>query len=409
MGKHIYIINNSSTAAQYGVGTHIQQLISVLKQHDDLKLTIVKVCANVEEFSIETINEVRYLLIPNIDQDKQKFCYDRYCRNVSYLIEEYIDVADTTIFHLHYFQDLMIVEALKKRDIACEVCFTVHYLRWCLALKGNRTYLQYILSQKEKEITPKEKKILDAFTIEKKLFDYVDEIICLSKSTREILLNEYHIPEVKLNYIANGLSDDIDLKDHITLRKELFIDEKEYVILFVGRLDDNKGIEQLLKAFRMVLNKMKTVRLLIVGDGKYDPYLALCKSMWAKVSFVGRVGKEQLNDLYSIADLGVIASYTEQCSYVIIEMMMRKIPLIVTSVAGVNEMVGSHYPFKIDVSEEKICCVDADKLAEQIVRVLGANPHEKSAIGKLLYERYRRLYDFHLFKDRMLNLYLNRL
>lgn len=407
--KHIYLINNGSRAAQYGVGTHIVQLENVLSKNNDLKLTIVRVCANVEEFSIEMVNNVRYILIPNVAQDEEPFCYDRYCMNASYLLEEYIDIADSTIFHLHYFQDVMIVKALRERHIACAVCFTVHYLRWCLSLKGNRTYLQYILSREENEIVPKEKDVLDAFAVEKKLFDYVDEIICLSKSTREILLNEYNIPLVKLNYIANGLPDEVEPKENKTLRKELFLDEKEFVILFVGRLDNNKGIEALLIAFRMVLNKMQAVRLLIVGDGKYDPYLALCKGMWAKVSFVGRVGKEQLNDLYSIADLGVIASYTEQCSYVAIEMMMRKIPLIATSVDGVDEMVGSRYPYKINVPEDRICCVDAEELAKQMVRVLGLDRCGKETLGRLLYGRYRLMYGFLLFKDKMLNLYLNRL
>ena len=134
----------------------------------------------------------------------------------------------------------------------------------------------------------------------------------------------------------------------------------------------------------MVQDKIQNVRLDIVGDGEFATYLKLCERIWHKVSFVGRVEKDKLDCIYSMADLGVIASYTEQCSYVMIEMMMRGIPLVATSVAGVNEMVGSSYPFRVNISQEEICSINVEILAQQMITALSLNLLEKKIL-KIIY------------------------
>lgn len=404
--RNIYIVNNSSVASQYGVGTYVEQLTKVVRERADLNLTIVQICANVENIEMRTNNGIRQFLIPSVDVQDNSFLYERYCRNISYILQEYIDLFNINVFHLNFYQDVAIVRSLRSRQIRCVVCFTVHYLNWCFVLKGNRTYFHFILSQDATKRSLKEIDVFDAFTVEKEMFNYVDYVICLSKSTKEILINDYQVPIAKLKYIANGLPHKLSVQDN-ECEKEPVLGKKEILILFVGRLDHNKGIEELLRAFRIVQDKIQNVRLVIVGDGEFATYLKLCERIWHKVSFVGRVEKDKLDCIYSMADLGVIASYTEQCSYVMIEMMMRGIPLVATSVAGVNEMVGPSYPFRVNISQEEICSINVEILAQQMITALSLNLLEKKSVKDYLVNRYIQLYGFDLFRNKMLDFYLN--
>ena len=145
--RNIYIVNNSSVASQYGVGTYVEQLTKVVRERADLNLTIVQICANVENIEMRTNNGIRQFLIPSVDVQDNSFLYERYCRNISYILQEYIDLFNINVFHLNFYQDVAIVRSLRSRQIRCVVCFTVHYLNWCFVLKGNRTYFHFILSQ----------------------------------------------------------------------------------------------------------------------------------------------------------------------------------------------------------------------------------------------------------------------
>ncbi|WP_032559999.1 glycosyltransferase, partial [Bacteroides fragilis] len=55
--------------------------------------------------------------------------------------------------------------------------------------------------------------------------------------------------------------------------------------------------------------------------------------------FIGKISKQKLYEFYQIADVGVMPSFHEQCSYVAIEMMMHGLPLIITNTTGLSEMI----------------------------------------------------------------------
>lgn len=72
--RNIYIVNNSSVASQYGVGTYVEQLTKVVRERADLNLTIVQICANVENIEMRTNNGIRLFLIPSVDVQDNSFC-----------------------------------------------------------------------------------------------------------------------------------------------------------------------------------------------------------------------------------------------------------------------------------------------------------------------------------------------
>lgn len=104
-------------------------------------------------------------------------------------------------------------------------------------------------------------------------------------------------------------------------------------------MDECKGIYFLLDAFSEVIKQYNNVRLLIIGDGNINKCFEYCKDIWSKVTFTGFIQKEQLINFYQIADLGIVPSIYDHCPYSILEMISFKIPLILSNIEGLNEML----------------------------------------------------------------------
>lgn len=114
------------------------------------------------------------------------------------------------------------------------------------------------------------------------------------------------------------------------------------ILLFVGRLDERKGILFLLKAFRRVQEKVGNVRLVIVGDG---PLMSSARDFVArhkldKVKFVGFVGEKELPRFYAEADIHCSpAIYGESFGIVLLEAMASGLPVVAFANAGYKEVL----------------------------------------------------------------------
>ena len=71
----------------------------------------------------------------------------------------------------------------------------------------------------------------------------------------------------------------------------------------------------------------------------HDPSIfELNRQFAAKISYTGPIDKKELRRWYRIADVGVIPSFSEQCSYAGIEMMMHGLPIVASDGFGVRNM-----------------------------------------------------------------------
>ena len=208
--------------------------------------------------------------------------------------------------------------------------------------------------------------ILDNFHIEQSFLRLADEVIVLSQKTKELIKNTYNIADDKLWLIYNGLKD-------IDLQKFGRSTQKQNV-LYVGRLDDNKGLGYLIKAFEIISQMFEEATLVIAGDGDFQKYLSESRNLKCRVSFLGRISHDDLEEVYSNAYIGVIPSFNEQCSYTVIEMMRRGIPIIGTNSTGLSEMFSDFPELRVHIDEtnfreeefitqlvEKIKCLFLDK------------------------------------------------
>lgn len=340
--RHIYLINSDSRAAQYGIGTYIIQVINCLSSIDSLRLTVVSMNSEDGILTEKKDNNVRYLTFSKVYDWRSEKEIQRYYRSVAFLLALYVDSSEDNVFHFNYLHHEPLVDLLKKIYPTSQFVLTLHYLNWCFTLKGNIKRLQTVLDKAENDRTEEEKYIYDEYKQEVSLYRKVDRIICLAQYTKMLLNEFYGIEECKLTLIYNGLIDQaifLDEVERMQRKRDLFFGEGEKLILFVGRLDDIKGVDYLIEAFAKVIKKSSNTRLLIVGDGNYSRYLQMSADIWSRITFIGKISKQKLYEFYQIADVGVMPSFHEQCSYAAIEMMMHGLPLIITNTTGLSEMI----------------------------------------------------------------------
>ena len=90
----------------------------------------------------------------------------------------------------------------------------------------------------------------------KNVFEQVDKIICLSNSTQNLLSKIYDLPINKFCILYNGLKDEsilLNSDKRLNLKKNFLFSKEEKIILFVGRLDEIKGLGELIFTFKKLL------------------------------------------------------------------------------------------------------------------------------------------------------------
>lgn len=400
--KHIYIFDKNSIASIYGIGTYQKQLIWALAGLPNYSINYVNLRSDEMEFSVENKNECRYFTIPN-DYVVSKKNEERYYVRVFFLLLPYltIDDRDVSIFHFNYKDFLHIIPLIKQYIPRSKVVVTIHSQTWVFACNGNLNCFRNIKEKDAFLLSENEQSIKKSFEDEKRLYQAVDKIISLSNFTKLLLISDYQIDPSVVIHLRNGLKDEyIELCEEKKkrIRKELGIPETEKVILFVGRIDTLKGINFLIESFKQVLEQQPESHLFLVGDGNLSDYLRHILGYWNKITFTGYLDKKYLFQFYQIADLGILPSFHEQCSYVAIEMLMFNLPLLITNASGVDEMLEEVDKIEIK-EEERSISISVERMTDLIVSLLQAPK------TNLYRETYLRKYEGSIFARYMKFLY----
>jgi glycosyltransferase len=412
--KHLYLFNTQSIAAEYGIGAYIRQLTACLAGNDILKYTLVQLDSNEKEVKAEydESEKIRTIFIPRINYYNNEQNRKRYYRNLMYVLRLYISDFEENIFHFNYMDEVFFPELLKKQYPQSRLILTVHYIDWCFTLKGNAAQFNKIINFGEINPNTKEEQTYKEYVNNKQLFSIIDNIICLSLYTQQFIVDHYTVPKEKTSVIYNGLEDcavRLSLERLKVAKESLFLQSNEKIILFAGRLAEIKGLTPLIKAFRLVLADYPKVHLIIAGNGSYDFVLKECSDLWKKITFTGKIDKEKLYGLYRIADIGVLPSFHEQCSYTAIEMMMHGLPLIGTDSTGLNEMIengNNGYKIQLDYTEDNTYLSEKE-LSKIILQLLNADSQLISLIRKQSREMYEKRYSLEIMKQKMISFYLS--
>lgn len=120
--------------------------------------------------------------------------------------------------------------------------------------------------------------------------------------------------------------------------------EDKFTFLFVGRIVRDKGINELVEAFKQLRERQKNVRLLLVGgfEDKLDPisedtraYIGICPA----IEYLGLQSGSELLACYAASDCFVFPSYREGFPNTVLEAGAMELPSIVTDINGSKEIV----------------------------------------------------------------------
>lgn len=374
-----FVILNNCNGSQYGIGTYVKQIFEGLKQRN-YSLSVIEMSAAVKEFvHLKGRSGISTYKIPVLNIDMEA-----YCRLASYLLIQSIPKSEKMVFHFNFIHHEPLMHHLREHYSGCRIIFTVHYLGWCFNLNGNYLRFKRIINSRNLK-NQKTDDVLLSFNKEKIAFNSSDEVVVLSEKTRTVLINDYKVPHDKVHLIRNGLS----RKVANTSISKLRATTDEQRILFVGRLDEQKGLKMVLKAFHIVADKQPSAKLYIIGNGDFNSFLPLCEEFRNRIIFTGKLSCHALNKIYDTATLGLLPSYHEQCSYTVIEMMKYGIPLI-TSDRMENLMDNSEcvvsIPYVDKINTEKVSM----QLSEKILAILTDKDkrQELSDMAKKVFENF---------------------
>ena len=211
-------------------------------------------------------------------------------------------------------------------------------------------------------------------------------------TANKLLYSFYGIPDEKLFPFAYswGYSNYLKLSDELKshrqqYRQEMGISDDRTVILFCGRLSPEKGLLNLIEAYRRV-SSSKTA-LIFVGDGGQRATLENLVSEYQleSVYFAGFQDRNNVLKYYAMADLLVMPSFRETWGIAVNEGLCFGLPAIVSEEvgAGVDLVVPNEngYSFPAAVTDE---------LANRMQQFIDLSPGEKRRMGERSQEMMRQ-------------------
>lgn len=252
----------------------------------------------------------------------------------------------------------------------------------------------------------------------KHLLIWMDRLLCYcatniypeGQGVRNDLV-KYNITKKPLKILANGNVNGIDLtffdpsifseEDKLSLKEKLAILPDDFVFIFIGRLVKDKGINELIHAFKKLSSSK--AKLLLVGSlepdhGLEDNTLHEIKNNPDIIS----VGFQKDVRLFlAISDALVFPSYREGFPNVVMQAGAMGLPSIVTDINGSNEIIihnenGIIIPPKNDLFlYESMVMVSKDHaLREKLkrnARQMIADRYQQSVVLNALLEEYKNL------------------
>lgn len=229
------------------------------------------------------------------------------------------------------------------------------------------------------------------------LYDAADQIICVSdfitKEVKSIVPNDKKCITVHNGIDLNAFSPN---RESSIFRKDIGLNEDDFVLLFSGRINREKGISELLDAF-LSLKELSNIKLLVIGSSFYggsnteDLFINSLKEktdcISNRIHFTGFIPYNKMPDYLSLADVSVIPSiWDDPFPTTVLEAQAMGLPIITTRRGGIPEEVSEENAILLETDERFV-----DNLANAILD-LYQHPEKREAMAKASLER-SKLFD----------------
>ncbi len=353
---HNILITVPKLSGQGGVSNFWNSLFTVLNRYKS---------ANFTPFEIG--GHGKNILGPIQDQlsfhKRLKKEYDLYLLNPSLLVKS-------------FFRDGFFAKQLVKKKLP----FVVFFHGWD--------------SDFQKKIDTKHKKFFQ------NSFAHAKKIFVLSPEFKEKL----HEWGYKGEVIVQTTTVDASLVNNFSLmekREKKKITNEPIKLLFLSRLVKEKGIFELIDAFKNLSKKREDIELIIAGDGEAFSAVQERLKNQKNIKLTGFVEGEEKIELFKTSDLYLLPSYTEGLPVSVLEAMLFGLPILTTNVGGLktffkNEEMGYFINTKETKDiEEKIELLLSNKKKMEEISTFNYNYAQKyltnEIVAKELYQHLKEL------------------
>lgn len=418
MSYDVFFIESMSNGTKHGIGTYATNLLPTLSGIDsNLNLYYIKIFFT-KKPSVKKVNNNENFTTIEINFSEQKLenkeeivIQPIVVRHLLCIISPYFKQNRVTIFHLNSALHYPFISILKEYNF--KVIYTQHVSLWRVFYNNNIEKFKADWGSRNNE-KGKNSTYLNSIEVEKKVFDLSDKIICLTKDSSQFAETYFHTDNAKISIIQNGIhinKGNSSFSDRETkrtvLKAKLGFNHSDFIFLFVGRLTPQKGINALIKSFITLVQATGNpdFRLLIVGSGNTEEYISMTSEICGKVSFTGYLNSEKMEQFYAIADVGVLPSCTEQSSFVALEMLSNKIPLVTSDISAFE------YPFEhakniLKIKTDKYGNVDITDLTNCLLN-LYKNHELKDSLSKNGYNLAMEYFTNTIMASKTIDVYKN--
>lgn len=195
------------------------------------------------------------------------------------------------------------------------------------------------------------------------------KIVCVSPSVAKRSLEDKLNPASKqvvlLNGTCNGIDverfsvDSVDKQRLMSLREKLGVSESDFVIGFTGRLVKDKGIIELVRAYKALNKEHKNVKLMLVGmleirDALPEDVVKVIREDEGIIK-TGYVNYTEIEYYYALMDVFVLPSYREGFPTSVLEASAMNLPVITTRATGcIDSVIDSETGFFVNHDDKEL-------------------------------------------------------
>ena len=349
----IGILTDAYKPTTSGVVTSINMVEKEMKKRGH-EVYVFAPTKNIQPNDDQTLYMVRS--IPLLIAKEYKFRIAAfYSREVAKKVKELgIDVVHTQDeFSLGIFGKIM------SRKMNIPFIHTYHtmweeYIHYISPIKGNHNSLKKIA-----------RKLSRAFVRK------ADCVIAPSNKTASYLKNECAIKNKPIYIVPTGIDVEPFKKENFTqeekdaLKESIGVFKDEKVILFLGRIADEKSIDVLIDQMPEIFNEYSKAKFVIVGYGPQEEQLksqVKKLNLQDKIIFTGKIPWKDVPRYYNMADVFVNASLTETQGLTFIEAMASSLPVVCKYAPNLTEFITNE--------KNGIFIHNNDEYKDAIIRVL---------------------------------------
>lgn len=249
--------------------------------------------------------------------------------------------------------------------------------------------------------------------VEKVTYSCSTKVYPNSNGLQKIILKEGFCSPEKLKVLGNGSSNGIDidyfnpenfLEEKQVIKSSFNIAQNDFVFIFVGRLVGDKGINELVNAFKRLSANKSNLKLLLVGsfEPTLDPLTVETLKEIESNEHIKRYGFQlDVRPYLFISDVLVFPSYREGFPNVVLQAGLMGLPSIVSNINGCNEIIienenGTIIPVKdacaiydamLNFVEKKDLVVKLKSNARRMI----VERYEQKVVWEAILAEYRRL------------------